>query len=314
MIDSKYFGLSGRLKNNAPQQVKQQYFIERAILLHGDKYDYSKVEYKNQKTKVILGCQLHGDFPQVPDSHLSGSGCKQCANLGQTKTTQQFIKEASQVHEDFYTYENTVYINNQTVVEITCPIHGGFLSSPNHHLSQKSGCAKCAGNAPLSSEEFISRQKVVHSDRYQYTKVKYLSSYDKVVITCTIHGDFLQEPRNHLWGKGCRECAGHKFNIDTLYLLKCLDTGLIKIGITSNLERRVKEIGNMLCLAAFKLDQPKLKEGELHKRFSDLRTPHPRGKELVGYTEFFSLSPLQLQVLKEELLKEVMDADQQIMG
>ena len=53
-------------------------FIEKSRLVHGDKYDYSKVEYVNNRTKVIITCPLHGDFSQTPHQHLSGAGCSKC--------------------------------------------------------------------------------------------------------------------------------------------------------------------------------------------------------------------------------------------
>lgn len=54
-------------------------FIEEARKVHGDKYDYSKVNYNNCKTKVCIICPEHGEFWQVPDSHLRGMGCIQCS-------------------------------------------------------------------------------------------------------------------------------------------------------------------------------------------------------------------------------------------
>jgi hypothetical protein len=51
-------------------------FIEKARLKHGDKYDYSKAEYTNSKTKVCIICPEHGEFWQTPGDHLDGHGCK----------------------------------------------------------------------------------------------------------------------------------------------------------------------------------------------------------------------------------------------
>ena len=53
-------------------------FIHRAKEIHGDKYDYSKVEYINATTKVCIICPIHGEFWQTPAKHLSGKGCKKC--------------------------------------------------------------------------------------------------------------------------------------------------------------------------------------------------------------------------------------------
>ena len=56
-------------------------FIEESKKRHGDKYDYSKVEYKNTRTKVRIICPEHGEFWQTPKCHLSGNGCPNCQGL-----------------------------------------------------------------------------------------------------------------------------------------------------------------------------------------------------------------------------------------
>jgi hypothetical protein len=53
-------------------------FIEDCITKRGDKYNYSLVSYINSKTKVDIICLEHGNFKQMPHSHLSGVGCPKC--------------------------------------------------------------------------------------------------------------------------------------------------------------------------------------------------------------------------------------------
>jgi len=60
-------------------------FIQKAKTIHGDKYDYSKVEYVSANTKVCIICPIHGDFRQLPSSHLRGHGCKECRSISNTK-------------------------------------------------------------------------------------------------------------------------------------------------------------------------------------------------------------------------------------
>lgn len=59
---------------------KRKYFENRAIEIHGDKYNYNKVDYKTSKTKVVINCPIHGDFNQIPAVHLKGSGCRKCGD------------------------------------------------------------------------------------------------------------------------------------------------------------------------------------------------------------------------------------------
>lgn len=56
-------------------------FIKRAKEIHGDKYDYSLVDYVNAKTKVEIICPVHGKFTQIPYNHLSGKGCMECGHI-----------------------------------------------------------------------------------------------------------------------------------------------------------------------------------------------------------------------------------------
>lgn len=116
-------------------------FIEEAKKIHGDKYDYSKVEYVGANKDVCIVCKKHGDFWQPPHNHLRGHGCPYCD--GKYKTVYKFIEDARLVHGDKYDYSETEYINAHTKVKIICPIHGEFIQTPFNHL-QNHGCPKCS--------------------------------------------------------------------------------------------------------------------------------------------------------------------------
>ena len=100
-------------------------WIEKAKLVHGGKYDYSKVEYVNAKTKVIIICHKHGDFLQTPDKHLIGRGCSKCGG-SEKLTTTKFIEKAMLIHENTYDYSKVEYVNAHTNIIIICSIHGEF--------------------------------------------------------------------------------------------------------------------------------------------------------------------------------------------
>jgi uncharacterized C2H2 Zn-finger protein len=186
-------------------------FIAKAKIVHKDRYGYSKVNYHNNYTNVIISCHVpgHGDFEQIPSSHLAGSGCPKCAGVYR-RTTAEFIDDAKKVHGDKYGYSKLMYKTAHDKVIITCdvPTHGDFEQSPDAHL-RGAGCPKCYGNLPLSTEEFIERAMQVHKGRYGYFKVLYINSQTKVTITCELHGDFDQAPVGHLQGHGCPKCGGH---------------------------------------------------------------------------------------------------------
>ena len=185
-------------------------FIKEARKIHGDKYDYSKVEYVNTMSKVCIICPIHGEFLQTPNKHLSGNNCPKCSHQSYLHTTDSFIKEARKIHGDKYDYSKVRYINAHTKVCIICPIHGEFWQLPTNHLRGKR-CQKCRNeeisiNNKSSKEEFIQKSKKIHGDKYDYSKVEYINSQTKVCIICPKHGEFWQKPNAHLSGKGCRLC------------------------------------------------------------------------------------------------------------
>ena len=191
-----------------PKKVTTQEFIEKSKQIHGNKYDYSKVEYVNNKTKVCIICPEHGEFWQIPSNHLRNRGCPKCA--GKNKTTKEFVKEAKKIHGDKYDYSKVEYHKNFEKVCIICPIHGEFWQTPSNHLYGY-GCSKCGmhrtnESRKLNTKTFIQKAQEIHGNRYDYSKVDYKDSKTKVCIICPEHGEFWQQPDNHLQGQGCPYC------------------------------------------------------------------------------------------------------------
>ena len=125
-------------------------FVNDAIRVHGNKYDYSKVEYKNNHTKVCIICLEHGEFWQKPCGHLFGQGCPKCA--GRSLTLEDFIKKAREIHGDKYDYSESVYVQSDKKIEIKCNNCGHkFWQKPWSHL-QNHGCPNCCSS---KGEEFI---------------------------------------------------------------------------------------------------------------------------------------------------------------
>ena len=191
-------------------------FIEKAKQVHGNKYDYSKVEYVNNRTKVCIICPIHGEFWQTPNDHLDGCGCKKCFNervRGKSKLISQndFLIRAKKIHGDKYDYSKVEYKNIITKVCIICPEHGEFWQTPNDHLNGKRNCPKCAHRSyKKTTEEFINEAKELHGNKYDYSKVEYDGKEKNVCIICPKHGEFLQKPTVHLKGSGCPICNREK--------------------------------------------------------------------------------------------------------
>ena len=203
----------GKEKQNLAITSNDDEFIKKARKVHGDKYDYSKVEYVNNRTKVCIICNRHGEFWQTPNAHLNGQGCPKCGDeriaSAKTSNSEKFAEKARKVHGDKYDYSKVNYMNNHIKVCIICNRHGEFWQAPNNHLNGQ-GCPKCGGNAKLTDENFISKSKLIHGNKYDYSKVNYVNNKTKVCIICPKHGEFYQTPINHLYGNGCPSCGKEK--------------------------------------------------------------------------------------------------------
>ena len=194
-----------------PKKLTQEEFVKRAKQIHGDRYDYSKVEYVDMHTKVCIICPEHGEFWQKPLTHLysGGHGCIDCVNK-RPHNKETFIKKSRQIHGDKYDYSKVEYVNNKTKVCIICPEHGEFWQKPEKHMNQGHGCPKCGGTGKLTQKEFIDKCKIIHHFKYDYSKVDYINTETKVCIICPEHGEFWQTPHSHLQGQGCPYCNESK--------------------------------------------------------------------------------------------------------
>lgn len=119
-------------------------WVVAATAVHGDRFDYSKVQYVGGHSPVTITCLKHGvEFQQEAAGHLSGAvGCQSCATLSLSSTTAVFVQRATEKHEGKYTYEKVVYVRCTSPVLITCPRHGDFWQAPANHLAG-SGCPNC---------------------------------------------------------------------------------------------------------------------------------------------------------------------------
>ena len=290
-------------------------FIDRAIKIHENKYNYSKTDYKTSKDKVIIICPVHGEFVQIPDSHLNGCGCQKCA-----------VKE---VHSKQKTSKDTFNNKIKTIfpnLEILTPYNGAskkilvkdflgiiYSTIPSNLLQGK---IPSIISAIDKNEAFVLKAKFIHKNRYDYSKSIYLGDKTPLTITCLIHGDFKQSPTNHFLGKGCklcnrnfgynkqnwiRFCNNNKKANPKVYIVRCFNESesFVKIGITSNpTEKRFTT--HYKFPYKFELLQelygtPEYvfsKEKELHKKFKKYKyTPK---LYFPGITECFNVEVIKL--------------------
>ena len=189
-------------------------FIKEAKNIHEDTYDYSLVNYINSYTKIDIICPIHGIFKQQPSNHLNGNKCKKCANdklkKNRKKPLEKFIEESKIKHNNKYDYSLVVYSNNQTKIDIICPIHGVFKQTPNNHIIKGQGCFKCYHENSFNKSdvnEFIKKSNIKHNNKYDYSDVIYEHGRIKVKIKCPTHGIFDQTPNAQRKGQGCPKCS-----------------------------------------------------------------------------------------------------------
>lgn len=205
--------------------------------VYGNKYTFNILSYIASNKPVKGYCTEHKcELEFTANSIYRGTvPCKICK--GTVDDTESFIRKASEIHGDTYSYVNSLYVSYHNKVVITCKNHGNFKQRVSDHLSGK-GCTKCANNIPDTSE-VIKRFIEIHGTFYDYSKVAYTKMHDKVEIVCPIHGPYFQKPADHIFNlQGCPSCGSTCFSSQkpgTFYVLKVHNKGstYYKIGITN---------------------------------------------------------------------------------
>jgi hypothetical protein len=198
---------------NMAKRLTTEEFIVRAREKHGERYDYSEAVYVGAHDKLIIICKDHGKFEQTPNHHLHrGHGCNICAGNVQL-TTEEFIRRSREIFGDKFDYSKVNYINNHTFVIIRCiDCNIEFEQAPSNHLNGYGGCQSCKDKTlhdkfTKTTAQFINEAREIHGNKYDYSKVIYINSQEKVVIICDCGNEFNQSPGHHLQGHGCPNCA-----------------------------------------------------------------------------------------------------------
>ena len=172
-------------------------FIEKATLIHGDRFSYDKVVYKGIKIPVILVCKIHGNFTQTPDKHINGTqGCPKCKKSAK-KDLAYVIKMGTIIHNGKYDYslvQFTKMFDNKTII---CPKHGEFKQTPANHINHKQDCPACMVGKSKKEEawlnsvglpdDFLHRTVILHIDGRRFI----VDGFDSITNTIyEFYGDF----------------------------------------------------------------------------------------------------------------------------
>jgi very-short-patch-repair endonuclease len=167
------------------QRSSTDVFIKKAKKIHKSFYDYSKTIYLGANEKVKITCPTHGDFEQLPWSHIGQEqcGCPTCYLDGHRTSTKKLIIECSIAHKNFYDYSKVIYLNPRKKIKIICPDHGEFQQLPfNHRAGQ--GCPRCATNVSNKETDFLDFLMVDDNNRQKRIKNFLVDAFlpDKKII------------------------------------------------------------------------------------------------------------------------------------
>ena len=141
-------------------------FIAEAKEIYGDRYDYSKVDYKNKEHRVTIVCPVHGDFQVYAREHLDGKGCPKC------EKGKKFLLKLKEKFGDKFGLDEFVYESSTAPVTLVCPTHGAFSRLPHQILNSSLGCAECANDIVRQKQEAaqIAAKKAMEGKRLTATK------------------------------------------------------------------------------------------------------------------------------------------------
>ena len=191
--------------------------IRRIKEVHGEIYDLSEVVYDKMKSPVTIICKKHGRKQITPSSLIYGKcGCDECgrerSEAAKIRPLEDVLKQATQVHEGKYGYHKIEnYTDTQAKYIFVCPVHGEFPQTMADHLSGR-GCKDCGKEMTglkkrLTQEEVIERCTEVHGNRYDLSKIKYITDREPIEIICKKHGSFFPLPINFMRGHNCGRCG-----------------------------------------------------------------------------------------------------------
>lgn len=176
--------------NSRNKPITKEYFVQQAVKVHGNRYDYSKVpDFPGSHTPVPIICPKHGIFMQSTYAHRSGQKCPECAKeinaYNQTYKWEELKDIFAQRHNNKYDYSQVDYVDMNTPIKIICPKHGEFMQKPRDHI-RYAGCPRCnSSKGELYVENILIDLGVQYQKQYP---IKYANT--------TIHSDFLVEYNN----------------------------------------------------------------------------------------------------------------------
>ena len=227
------------LRKNVRKTTKD--FINDAIGVHGDKYDYSKVKYEGNKVKICIICPEHGEFYQRPNNHLSGQGCPQCGAIRAAEANamckEDFVDKLFNVNK--YVELVGEYSLLSKYAETRCKKCGHIWTSQKMSLLSGHGCPKCTKHYIRTELEF--KEEINRKHPNIEIIGEYIDTKHQVQCQCKVCGlKWEANPNNILRGVGCPRCAHGVTSFMELYILECMRA---EFGEENVISRDKKAIG-----------------------------------------------------------------------
>lgn len=181
--------------------------VKRFKAVHGERYDYSLVQYVCSKSKITIRCKVHGNFEQTPAHHLEGQGCYKC-NGGGRQFDFEFIVEKLKVKAPFqiYDFSQAEYVNRHSKIKIICTVHKTYFYQSVDDLKRGFGCPMCKGKFPKGERTKTQVLKEMYGDKYDYLNTNFdeIKLADTIKFKCKEHGMHLMTLGNHI-RYGCHD-------------------------------------------------------------------------------------------------------------
>ena len=190
---------------------------------HNNKYDYSKIEYKNVKNTIIIKCPIHGYFKQTAGSHLK-SGCKKCSDLKKGKkrrlyNKESFIEISKNIWGNKFDYSLFEYNGIAKKSIFICKEHNNKIYQIcRNHLRKQLVCKLC--EAKKNKNKFIKKALKKFNNKYNYDYIDYKNHYSEIKVICKYHGEYITTPSKHLHTNSKNQCPVCLFEIRKNKVLK----------------------------------------------------------------------------------------------
>ncbi len=145
--------------------VTTESFIAEAKEIYGDRYDYSKVAYKNGEHRVVVKCPVHGDFQVFAREHLDGKGCPKC------EKSDKVIAKLKEKFGDKFGLDEFVYESSTVPVTLICPTHGAFTKLPRAILNSKCGCPECGNELMRRLQEQAHEEAIRRKEKERQRQI-----------------------------------------------------------------------------------------------------------------------------------------------